>query len=86
MAIDRETLASFEDDHGAPFARALECLVVELGEAPRSEDIVRLMRREAGDFGKVREEGGVAGAAPALRLLALDGLLTELLGDEASSA
>lgn len=80
MPLDDDTLDSFEDDHGRPFAAALRELRGELGESSPGETVrrcIEILAAEAESFGRVR----AGDAAPALRILALDGALTEALGD-----
>lgn len=82
MPLDDSTLAALDDDHGAPFARALRDLRAELGPSSPEETARRcleILAAEAEAFGRVRE----GDPAPALRILALDGALTEALGDQA---
>ncbi len=84
MPLDARTLEAFSDEHGAPFAEALRELQADLGDRGPAEAAGRcisLLAAEADVFGRVRN----GDPAPALRILALDGALTEALGDTAAS-
>jgi hypothetical protein len=72
----------FNDDHGRPFGKVLEGLRSDL---KRDDDAVAellaMLKAEAGNYGSVRS----GDPTPALRLLAFDGLVTELLGHQCSA-
>ena len=76
MSIPREEL--FGDDHGRPFARVLGELTSEFEDSTSVNEILKKLQAEADRYGSVR--GG--DVTPALRLLAFDGLITELLGNQ----
>jgi hypothetical protein len=69
----------FEDDHGRPFARVLESLRSELVDPESVPELLEKLSSEAERYGSTRE----GDPTPALRLLAFDGLITELLGKQA---
>lgn len=79
MSIPQKEL--FSDDHGRPFARVLGELESELVDADSVHELLKKLKEEAGRYGALRGND----VTPALRLLAFDGLITELLGNQSSS-
>ena len=71
--------AEFEDPHGDAFALALRQLAADLPVADRLPALIRGLAVESPLFAAPRADGL---AGPALRLLAYDGILTEILGEE----
>lgn len=71
----------FRDDHGRRFAEALDDLDREFG-GDDLEPLLARFTRETGAFGRPREND----PGSALRLLALDGRLTDALGAALDSA
>jgi hypothetical protein len=70
--------SEYDDAQGGEFARAVRALNRELPASDRLAALLRGLAAESSRFALPRQ----ASAAPALRLLAYDGLITDILGEE----
>ena len=78
MNSDDYGASEYDDPHGEEFAETVRAVLADLPARDRLSHLIRRLAEESPRFAVSR----TGSAEPALRLLAYDGLLTEILGEE----